>query len=270
MVRETKPGLLSIVVTNHNYARFIGDAFESIARQEYGPTELIVVDDASTDNSLEVIEQGLADIPGLIWTELVVNPQRLGKLGSLNRVMDHVRGEYMIVLDADDYLSEVYARRCVVELAYAHARDEKLAIVYTDCNLIDARGRWIGTGRANGFDAGFLDYRSYIPAPAAVLTEAMRSAMPFNETIREAAQHHIWQRVVKAGWTGLHLPEPIFYYRMHGGNVSGLIEDRVEGRREEFNLAAFARARQRPLTPLACPVIARAGIEPAAKSAAEA
>lgn len=246
MAREQKDGLLSIVITNHNYARFIGDALESVARQEWGPTELIVIDDASTDNSLEVIEQGLAGIGDLTWTELLVNPQPLGKLGSLNRVMDRVRGEYMIVLDADDYLSEVYARRCVGELRYAHARDEKFGIVYTDCNLIDAGGRWIGTGRSSAFDAGFLDWRSYIPAPAAVLTEAMRSAMPFVETIREAAQHHVWQRVVKAGWKGLHLPEPIFYYRMHGGNVSGLIEDRVEGRREEFNLADYWPLSRKP------------------------
>ncbi len=49
--------LVSIVITNHNYGRFISEAVQSIVDQHYPELELIIVDDASTDDSKTVIEQ---------------------------------------------------------------------------------------------------------------------------------------------------------------------------------------------------------------------
>ena len=48
---------LSVLVNNYNYARFIGEALEAILNQSYRPSEVIVVDDASIDNSVEIIHQ---------------------------------------------------------------------------------------------------------------------------------------------------------------------------------------------------------------------
>ena len=226
MQSQSKDGLLSVVITNHNYGRFVGEAIDSIARQDHESIELIVVDDASTDNSLEVIEAALAGTDHLERVELVANRRSQGKLGAMNSTMELVRGEYYVVLDADDYFSEVYARRCIGELRRAHALDRELGFVYTDCNLIADNGRWLGSGRSAAFDAELLERRSYIPSPAVVLTEVMRQAVPFDESIRKGTKHHCWQRIAAAGWKGLHLPEPIFYYRMHSENVSG-IGDRI-------------------------------------------
>ena len=219
-------GLLSVVITNHNYSEFVGQAIECIARQDYEPIELIVVDDASTDDSRAVIKACLKEIKHLERIEFIANKKSRQKLGAMNQTMSKVNGEYYIVLDADDYLSEVYARRCIGELKRAHELDDDIAFVYTDCNLIADNGRWLAPGRSTAFDPSLLERWSFIPSPAVVLTEAMKAAGPFDESIHKATKHHVWQRIVGAGWEGLHLPEPLFYYRMHSGNVSG-IGDRV-------------------------------------------
>jgi hypothetical protein len=47
-------------------------------------------------------------------------------------------------------------------------------------------------------------------------------AGPYDETIRKGTKHHKWKRIVANGWRGLHIPEPLFSYRMHEGNLSGI------------------------------------------------
>jgi glycosyltransferase involved in cell wall biosynthesis len=226
MQSQKKDGLLSVVITNHNYGQFVGKAIESVARQDYDSIELVVVDDASSDDSVAIIEAALADTSHLERVEFIVNNTAYGKLGVMNRTMDMLRGEYYIVLDADDYFSEVYARRCIGELRRSHALDSDIGFVYTDCNLIDGNGRWLAPGRSTAFDASLLERWSFIPSPAVVLTQAMAEAGPFDESVHKGTKHHVWRRIVGGGWKGLHLPEPLFYYRMHSGNVSG-IGDRV-------------------------------------------
>lgn len=219
-------GLLSILIPNHNYGHFVRQAIESVARQEYEPIELIVVDDASTDGSVAIIEQTLADIDGLARVEFIVNDKARGKLGVMNQTMEMFHGDYYMALDADDCISECYARRCIGELRRAHAEDKDIGFVYTDCNLIAENGRWLAPGRSAAFDSGLLERWSYIPSPAIVLMQAMAEAGPFDETIHKGTKHHTWRRIVGNGWRGFHLPEPLFFYRMHSGNVSG-IGDRV-------------------------------------------
>lgn len=235
--------LLSIVIPNHNYGRFVEDAIRSVAQQNYAPIELIVVDDASSDNSVDVIDNCLSQVTGLARVEFVANSESQGKLGVMNRTLPLIQGEYYIALDADDYLAEDYARRCVEALEPAKERDDGVGFVYTDCNLIAEDGRWLAPGRSTAFDADLLSEWSFIPSPAVVLTQAMIEATPFDESIKKGTKHHTWQRIVGAGWKGVHLPEALFCYRMHGRNVSG-IGDRVlsevdNGRKDERILSGY-------------------------------
>jgi glycosyltransferase involved in cell wall biosynthesis len=48
---------LSVIMVNYNHGKFIGEALDAILSQSYRPMEIIVIDDASTDNSLEIIQQ---------------------------------------------------------------------------------------------------------------------------------------------------------------------------------------------------------------------
>lgn len=222
MTKSVPDHLLSVVIPNYNYARFIADAMVSVSRQDQQPIELIVVDDGSTDNSLEVIEKTLPLLSNLYATDVIALDQNVGKLGAMNRAMDHIRGEYSIILDADDFLLPHYASRCIDELLTARRRDPRIGFVYTDCTLVGEQGQRLERGKSTRFDAQLLETFSFVPEPAVVLTRAMVDAAPFDESIRKGTKHHKWRRIVANGWHGTHLSEPLFCYRMHQNNLSGI------------------------------------------------
>lgn len=66
---------LSVLIANYNYARFISDAFESVFKQSYKPLAIVVIDNASTDNSIEVVEQFIKRDPTI---RLIVNERNMG------------------------------------------------------------------------------------------------------------------------------------------------------------------------------------------------
>ena len=89
--------LVSIVITNYNYGRYLRTAIDSALAQTYSPVEVIVVDDGSTDDSREVIESYEKRIVPIIKAN--------GGHGSaLNAGFAASRGEIVIFLDADDEL----------------------------------------------------------------------------------------------------------------------------------------------------------------------
>jgi GT2 family glycosyltransferase len=88
---------VSVLVSVHNDAHFLGAALNSVLHQTFRDLELIVVDDASTD-----------DTPSLLTAitdrrlSVLRNGERLGLAASLNRALDHATGKYTARLDADD------------------------------------------------------------------------------------------------------------------------------------------------------------------------
>ncbi len=222
MTDVTPEGLLSVVIPNFNYAAFVGEAIASIAAQTYAPIELIVVDDASSDNSVVEITAALDKASNLWRTQLIALEQNLGKLGALNRALPHVRGQYFVIHDSDDLLSEGYAARTIAELETARAQDPAIAIIYTDCMLISATGEELDRGRSAAFDPALLERYSFIPEPAMCLAAPVLDAGPYDEAIRKGTKHHKWKRIIANGWRGLHIAEPLFSYRMHEGNLSGI------------------------------------------------
>lgn len=99
--RGTAAPLVSIIVTNWNYARYIGDAIDSIKGQSYENFQCIVVDNGSTDGSREVIEERIAQDPRFTAEFL---PQNFGQNGGFHAGLAHVRGILLCTVDADDII----------------------------------------------------------------------------------------------------------------------------------------------------------------------
>lgn len=221
---ETTPdGLLSVVIPNYNYDRYVSEAIASIAAQTYSPIELIVVDDASTDNSVAVIRAALEEHQGrFVSARLIALEENVGKLGALNRALPHVRGHYFIIHDSDDVLKPEYVERTIAELEKARAEDPSIGFLYTDCMLISQTGEELDRGKSAAFDPALLERFSFVPEPATCLAAPVLEAGPYDEAIRKGTKHHKWKRIVGNGWNGRHLAEPLFCYRMHDANLSGI------------------------------------------------
>ena len=99
---------VTIIVLNYNYARFLDQAIESALRQTYPAFEVVVVDNGSTDNSLDVIRRYGDRV------RLVCNATNIGQGQGYNLGFEAARGEWIIWLDADDLLDADAIASCMV------------------------------------------------------------------------------------------------------------------------------------------------------------
>jgi glycosyltransferase involved in cell wall biosynthesis len=132
----TRPKLISIVITNFNYERFLPDAIDSALRQTYSPLEVIVVDDGSTDGSREIIAQYGKQIRPVLR-------ENGGNAAAYNSGFAASRGDIVLFLDSDDALYHDAARL----LAASWTPDTCKAQFYLD--VVDAEGRALGPRAPN-------------------------------------------------------------------------------------------------------------------------
>ena len=232
-----------VLIPNHNYARYIAATLDSVLQQTHAALDIIVIDDGSTDDSLQIIESKLPASNDVRRTALHRRTPNQGKLAALNTVMHEITAPYMLTLDADDRLLPDYIERTLHAMQTARASDPDIAIVYSDCLLIDEHGEILDRGRSTAFDAEKLNTMSFIPEPALCLSEAYLQVVPFDTSIKVGTKHHKWLRMVAQGWRGLHIPEPLFHYRMHSQNLSGIgarvLAENESGSRGERILSGY-------------------------------
>ena len=90
---------LTVFLPNYNHARFLPETLQGLAEQSYQPWEVIIVDDASTDNSLEIIQEFARTRP---YVKVIKNATNRGVIDSENRVIEIAQGSHFYGLSADD------------------------------------------------------------------------------------------------------------------------------------------------------------------------
>ncbi len=104
---------LTVVLANYNHARYLPRALDAILAQSIRPRELLVLDDASTDDSLSILE-GYAKRDPLV--RLVRNEANRGVVPTYNRGIGLAKSEYVILAAADDYLLPGFIEKCHAQL----------------------------------------------------------------------------------------------------------------------------------------------------------
>jgi glycosyltransferase involved in cell wall biosynthesis len=170
--------LISVCITNHNYAQFLRDAIESVLAQSYPRVELVVVDDGSTDDSRRVIDRyGDRLVP--------IFRAQSGQAVAGWAGMQASSGDVIVFLDADDTLQpEICAR-----VAHAFEREPDLTIVQWMLDTIDGDGRPLGrtlprrpgllpSGDLSGHLLRVRDWQYQLTSGVAYATWAARRILP--------------------------------------------------------------------------------------------
>ncbi|MCI0554871.1 MAG: glycosyltransferase, partial [Anaerolineae bacterium] len=125
---------VSAIVPNYNYARYLDLRLGSIIRQTYPVFEIIVLDDASTDNSIGVIKSCLAGTT--IDNRLIQNDQNTGSVfRQWQRGIEQARGDYIWICEADDYAAAEFIERSIDLFD-----DHQIVMTYTQSRQIDEQG----------------------------------------------------------------------------------------------------------------------------------
>lgn len=219
----------TFLVTNYNYGSYLPRLFKSLqdvipATQdgEVMTYELLIGDDCSSDGSQEIIaDLAMQYAPLFERIEIVTNTQNQGKNSLLNQLISMVQTPYVVIIDADDWLHPDFLVKCW-DAYNAHKDEDDVGFFYSNCILCDDDGAQVGFGKSTAFCRDLIKTHSYIPQTCLMKADALAACLPLDEGIRVGTKHHQWNKICDAGWRGVHIPESLFYYRMHMNNISSI------------------------------------------------
>lgn len=141
---ETNPPLVSFVMIAWRQEEFIRAAVEGAFQQTYSPLEIILSDDCSPDGTFEIMREMADAYHGPHQVRLNRNERNLGVGGHVNRCMELVRGELVVIAAGDD-ISVPHRTETLVKAWLDSGR--KAHSIYSDTEAIDQQGRKLGINR---------------------------------------------------------------------------------------------------------------------------
>lgn len=148
----TEP-LVSVIVPNYNYARYLEHRLQSIVTQTFRDFEIIILDDASTDNSVEIIERWRGhEKVSCIETN---NRNSGSPFKQWEKGIEMAKGQYIWIAEADDLAESTFLEKCVAILDC----DKRIALVKTMSKFIDANDNDIPQ---RAFEKYIPDNKGYI------------------------------------------------------------------------------------------------------------
>lgn len=227
-------GDVAVIVTSHNYARYLPACLDSIRAQTRAPAEVILVDDASQDDTAERVRA----YPEVRYLQVAYRNGNRAR----NRGFAQAGAPLVVFFDADNAMEPRFLERLHAALK-AHP---EAAFAYCDrINFGEGDTAWyphpMGRWRSRAFDAEALKHHNYIDLAAMLRADRFPG---FDERIRRYQDWDLWLNVVlRNGGQGCYVPEPLYRYRVHGQSVSRREDpdEAVYRIREKYGLGAYFR-----------------------------
>jgi GT2 family glycosyltransferase len=231
--RRSATPTVSVVVSLHNYGRFIEESLASATASDAVPggIEIVVVDDASEDDSVARVEQfmGRTDVPGL----LVKKQLNTGLADTRNAGLEAARGAYVFVLDADNWIYPACLRRLYDAITCGTA-----AAAYGILRRFDDRtGEAAGLISTQAWSVSDLVRGPYIDAMAMFDREKVRAVGGYSTELIEYGwfgweDYDLWLKLAQAGHECRFVPEILSSYRVHPSSMihrTNRSTDRIAG-----------------------------------------
>lgn len=213
---------VTVLMTVYNGRRFLRQAIESVLAQSYHDFEFLIVDDASTDDSLEIIKA--YQDPRI---SIIQNSLNHGQTASLNAGLRKARGEFIARIDADDVALPYWLE---YQMRFARREPESAVI-----------SAWAGVINEKGFVKQLLEIpqmhegillRSLTASPvnhggSVVKREVILRYGGYDESFRIVADYDLWTRLLQGGVRFSSGKNVFMAVRFHGASISKVEKDRV-------------------------------------------
>jgi len=206
------PPTISVVLPVYNGGAFLGAAIESIVKQSFTDFELLMIDDGSTDSSLELMRKYAAKDTRI----RILTRENRGLVSTLNEMIGMARGAWIARMDADDIaLSDRFARQ----------------LEWLEQSGADVCGCWVQRfGGSDKREVRFYESDVQIKAelmfcspfahPSIMFRTTLARIYPYDDNWIKAEDYDLWVRAAQAGWIMTNLPQVQLLYRTHAGQVS--------------------------------------------------
>jgi glycosyltransferase involved in cell wall biosynthesis len=214
--------LVSIIITNHNYGRYLGRCIRSCLDQSLDKNkyEIIVVDDASTDESVEVIKSFGDRIKPVLLKE------NKGVANASNIGIKEALGYFIIRIDADDYINE----HMLLIMSEILEHNQDLGFAYCDHFVVDKDGNKLqrvnmkSLGNLLNHGAGIMFKKSHLEALGL-----------YNPELKNCEDYDLIMRYLK-NFDGYHIPLPLYRYTRHDSNMTNDKEARLDWEQKVLKL----------------------------------
>lgn len=253
----------SIVMPAYNAGATISSAIESVLAQTRGDFELIVVDDGSTDDTLDRVQPYLYD-----ERMRCISQPNLGPSSARNTAIAAARGTYASLLDSDDLWLPHYLEVMAATLA----AEPEAAVAYTDAWALEDETRRIARATVLSswhptsvpkepelFLRALLELGNFVYVGATIRRSVVAEVGPFRLGLREAEDYELWLRIAASGYRFVRCPGRLAIYRRRKGQRSAERRERIAsaGNRvfqivaEEYDVSEDIRALARQKLPMA-------------------
>ena len=210
--------IVSVILCNYNYGRFVAQAIDSVLCQTYADFELVVVDDSSSDDSRQVIASYRED-PRI---RAVFHEENRGQAAGFNTGFINSNGRLVAFLDSDDAWKPEKLTKVVD--AFEHG---DFSVVQHNLEVIDARSRPVGPVHP-GLRPGITDvlrqyftlnHTGFFSSTSGIVCRRshLEHIFPLDESWRICAEVAFTRPLPMFGRVCT-LKEPLGYYRIHGAN----------------------------------------------------
>lgn len=215
---------VSVVLATYNGAKFLPEQLRSIIGQLREKDELIIVDDCSTDKTVNILEELRDD-----RIVLLKNRVNRGVFATFELGLNHASNKYILLSDQDDIWLD---GKVVAILECFNNSPAKTCLIVSDAKVINSDGDVVRESfmkMRGGFKYGFLNNfvkNRYLGCTLAIRCDLLKLALPFPRYI---PQHDIWLGLLAEVYGRTeYISQPLILYRRHGNNTSpgrqGLIQ----------------------------------------------
>lgn len=196
--------LVSIGVPNFNGSKFISETLDSLKKLDYSNLEIIVVDDCSTDSSVELIENWINENVD-INIKLLIHDQNQGPCAACNTFFTNCKGEYFQYVGSDDLL---YPFKIKEQVNLLESLGENYGFIYTDVHVINDFGEILYSSylsaigyKPEDMPFGYIFSRllefNFISSPSPLIRKKCAQAVGGFNTAFWLEDYDLWLRLAK-------------------------------------------------------------------------
>jgi len=228
---------ISCIIPCYNCQDFISKTVESLLNQTNKPLEIILVNDHSKDNTLEILKK--IEINNSSIVKIIDLKKNKGSSYARNLGVENAKGEYILFMDSDDIAELTLIEKSLLRLNELN-KDSKYILCYSAHIQINEEGNKIsdivkGIQVEPGEILGYEFVRNYIPTSGVLIEkDYFFKTGGFNENIRYSEDWDLWLKLAQLGGFA-YVNEPLIKIRRHGKNLSSQIDKMLEAEKVVLN-----------------------------------
>jgi glycosyltransferase involved in cell wall biosynthesis len=216
-------GKVTVVMPNYNYAKYLSESIQSVLTQSHKDLELIVIDDCSKDNSVEILREWAKRDPRVFVLENKINQ---GAAESQNLALKRMSGDFLALCDADDVW---YPQKLEIQLNLL-SKNPRAGLAHAQAVIIDSQGKPTGktfteeynpsVPRNSGDVFDQIVTTNYPCSSSTIIRrECVEYAGRFDNQLKYLYDWTYWVRVARK-YEFVYVPEPLLSYRVHGSSTA--------------------------------------------------